>query len=334
MSDFSCYGGVSDEWLAIKDVPQLTSLPSSHQEILNIQRLTNDMREKASAAALHSPLEQLSSKPPLLHPLPIYLYFHGGGFIFGTLATEDATCARIAANAHIVVLHVNYRHTPAHTYPVAWHDAADAFEWLHDHVALLGGDAERVVVGGISAGAQLTASLVLEKHLGRLGTSRPAIAGQLLLIPCVVHIDCYEPQLRKMADPAVSSYVENRDAPLLPVAVVRFFVDLLRIEHPQVDDTKLNPGNATDQQVKGLPPTVFGIAGLDPLRDEGLLYAKMLAEAGVATDVVVFHGVPHGFRRFGDGLLASQKWDKLVEDGIQWALGKPAPSGVFEVKVV
>jgi acetyl esterase/lipase len=135
-------------------------------------------------------------------------------------------------------------------------------------------------VGGISAGGWLTASLVLEQHLGRVATNRPAIAGQILIIPCLASMDCYGPQLAQMKDVSVSSYTENEHAPVLPLKTMRLFTDLLKIQNPEVHDTKLNPGNASAEQVKGLAPTVFGIAGLDPLRDEGLLYAKKLTEAG------------------------------------------------------
>jgi acetyl esterase/lipase len=301
MCDFSCYGGPSDEWLALEG--SLPPPPPVGQSIEERRRTVNADREKAAAEAMKvlgrwvdtqdyyiptrdgSSIEARSYRS--LHrvasdPLPVYLHLHGGGFLFGSLASEDATCARISLNARVTVLNVNYRHTPEHQYPTAWNDVEDAFEWLHDNIQLLGGDATRVVVGGISAGAHLTASLVLGKHLGRVATSRPAIAGQVLMIPALVNMDCYEPQMRKMKDPSISSYEENKNAPILPVSVCRFFTDLLKIDKNELnpENLRLNPGNATPEQVKEFPPTVFGIAGLDPLRDEGLLYAKMLTESG------------------------------------------------------
>lgn len=300
MCDFSEYGGPSDEWLAVAaSIPA----PVPGLSLDERKKIINDARDEGAAEAMKamnlgpqvrmqdhaipardgSSLEARSYRPAgadQTRPLPVYLHLHGGGFFFGTLASEDFMCARIAANDKVVVLNVNYRHTPEYPYPTAWDDTHDAFEWLHDHIDVLGGDAGQVVIGGISAGAQLAASLTLEQHLGRIATGRPAIAGQLLMIPALVNMDCYEPQLKQMKNPAVSSCVENRDAPILPMAIVKFFTDLLKIENPDVNDLKLSPGNATPAQVKGLPPTVFGITGLDPLRDEGLLYAKMLTEAG------------------------------------------------------
>ncbi|KAK4120121.1 alpha/beta-hydrolase [Parathielavia appendiculata] len=356
MCDFSCYGGASDEWLALE--ASLPPPPPLGQSVEEKRRAVNEGREQAAAQAMEalsrrvrtrdhsiptrdgSKIKARSYRPRHVdgnasedHPLPVYIHLHGGGFLFGTLASEDATCARVCLNARVVVLNVNYRHTPEHGYPKAWNDVEDAFEWLHDNMQLVGGDAARVVVGGISAGAQLTASLVLGKHVGRVAAPRPAIAGQVLMIPALVNMDCYEPQVRKMKDPSASSYEENKDAPILPVSACRFFTDLLKIDRAELgaENLKLNPGNAAPEQVKGLPPTVFGIAGLDPLRDEGLLYAKMLTESGVPTNVHLFKGVPHGFRRFGDKLSASKKWDEVMENGIRWALGSHTACPAFSV---
>ena len=212
--------------------------------------------------------------------LPVYVHLHGGGFVFGTLDTENANCSRIACGSGVVALNVNYRHVPEYVFPTQWNDAEDAFEWIHDNMEKFGGDAERVILGGVSAGAWVAASLALDLHLRRHSSSRPPLAGQMLMIPCVAHPDCYEPQLKKMKHHSLSSYKENEKAPLLSTVDMRYFVAMLGIENPQVDDLKINPGNASPAQVTGMPPTVLGIMGLDPLRDEGLLYAKMLTEVG------------------------------------------------------
>jgi acetyl esterase/lipase len=297
MCDFSSYGGPSDEWRLIE-----ASLPPPViLELSEKKRVTNAGREAIAAAEMkqlssqvliqdysiptrdESAIEGRSYRPVdarETEKLPVYIHLHGGGFLFGTLASEDAICARIAINSRVVVLNINYRHTPEFSYPTAWHDAQDAFEWAHSHMEQFHGDCENVVVGGISAGAQLAASLTLEKHLGRVAKNCPAIKGQVLMIPCLVHADCCSPLVAQLKDPSVSSYKENENAPILPMKTVRFFLDLLKVESLREEDTMLNPGNATPEQVSGLPPTVFGIAGLDPLRDEGILYAKTLTESG------------------------------------------------------
>lgn len=163
----------------------------------------------------------------------------------------------------------------------AWEDVWDAYLWIQDNLDELQGDNHQIVVGGVSAGAQLTAFLVLQTHLikRRLGEGYPDFAGQVLMIPCLLHKDCYDRYLSQMKNPSVSSYVENKDAPILPQSVIDNFLGLLQIEDPDPEDLYLNPGNASSEEVRGLPPTTFAIAGADPLRDEGLLFAKMLTEA-------------------------------------------------------
>ncbi|KGO67724.1 Alpha/beta hydrolase fold-3 [Penicillium italicum] len=358
MADFTEYGRPSTEWVALE-----STLPESPKDLSleQMKTLLNKGREAAAAqdmidglsaeVQLHdytitardgTPLEARTYRPvgvPVSDRLPVYVHLHGGGFIFGTLSSEDAICSRIVTSraqkgTPVVVLNINYRHTPEYTFPTAWNDAEDAFVWLHENIAEIGGISEQVVVGGISAGAWLTASLTLAQLRGdnkRLA-AYPKIVGQVLMIPCLVQWDHYAPRLEQLKSPDLSSYVQCADAPVLPVARMKFFSGLLRFDDTKdaAGDRRINPGNATAEEVKDLPPTTFGIAGNDPLRDEGLFYGQHLAANGVPTNVNVFPGVPHGFRRYKQ-LPDSKRWDDVMSDGIAWALTKPAP-GPFEIK--
>lgn len=351
--DFSQYGGPSEEWLALE-----RSLPAVNFDInadpAALQSAVNTERENRTAAAyVHLSAQvvtedysiptrdgesiQARSYRPVgedkSENLPIYLYFHGGGFLFGSLNSEDATCAQTAVKTGVVVLNVNYRHTPKYVFPTAWHDAEDALAWIHSNTDKLKVDPAKVVVGGVSAGGQLSAALTLEQHLKKSDVTKdlPKLAGQILIIPCVAAPSTYDQGPGKKLKK--SSYVENEFAPILPKTTIDFFMGLLKMGTPDLKDTKVNLVNSTEDEVTGLPPTVFGIAGLDPLRDEGLLYAKLLTEANVPTDVRLFKGVPHGHRRFGDALKASKHWDDCIEEGIAWVLSKPEATGKFDVKL-
>ncbi|CAK7267598.1 hypothetical protein SEPCBS119000_002632 [Sporothrix epigloea] len=374
MCDFSRYGGASREWMAVEAASPTP--PPFGSLILDVMRgAVNAEREAAAAKLLPTFADQVElidvtipardgfALPGRLYwptvvarsspsPSPssstttagpaIYMHLHGGGYFFGSLSSEDAICAGLAvetaAKTPVVVLNLNYRHTPEHAYPTAWHDVQDALAWIHAvAVPEYGVDPARVVVGGISAGAHLAASLVLEQHLGRLPQPVPAIAGQVLIIPTVVHHRCYDGQLAQLTSPKVSSFVENEFAPLLPMSMITFFTDLLHIEPEELgpDNLLLCPGNVAAEKARGLPPTVFGVCGLDPLRDEGLLYAKLLAErAGVPTDVHLYRGVPHGFHEFGvDKLSVVRDWNATMINGITWALSKPAASNKLDIQV-
>ncbi|KAF9733484.1 hypothetical protein PMIN06_010376 [Paraphaeosphaeria minitans] len=359
MCDFSEYGGPSKEWLEVEKTLPVPFFDFG-RDPKAAQATVNNGREDASRKVMEQlgphvrtadysiptrdglTIEARSYRPASKSGdeiLPAYLYFHGGGFIFGTLDSEDATCANTAINTGVVVVNVNYRHTPEHTFPTAWNDAEDAFIWLHRNTEKLKIDQSKVVVGGISAGAQLAAALVLEKHLGRNEALNrlPEVAAQVLIIPALAHHDTYaEGALKLMKSREISSIVENENAPMLPMSAVRIFTQLLEIPKIDLKDVRINTLTAAlEEDVKGLPPTMFGIAGLDPLRDEALLYGKLLSEAGVPTEIRLFKGVPHGYRRFGSVLKdSSAQWDKAVEDGIAWANKKPAATGKFDVKVV
>lgn len=295
MCDFSQYGGASAEFHGVQ--LESTSLTEPKKPTLEqLKRTTNQEREAASKSAMSSFAEQIimknhfiptrdghrletrtyrSSSLPPTDLLPVYFHLHGGGWLFGTLDSEDATCAQIASTIPVVVLNVNYRHTPEWTYPTALNDSEDALEWTIQHANALSADSTQIVVGGISAGGQLCAALA-QKFRGN-----PRIRGQILMIPALVHYACYEAQLRQMKDPAISSYTENQFAPRLPLERMKLFYDLLVAnQDPQQGDKRLNPGNASAEDVVGLPPAMICVAGLDVLRDEGLLYAKLLARNG------------------------------------------------------
>ncbi|KAJ9418758.1 Alpha/Beta hydrolase protein [Fusarium oxysporum] len=326
MCDFSCYDGVSPEWLALE--VSLPPAPVPELPIPEMKRLANREREAIARNSMIklAPLLQIQdhsitsrdgstiparSYRPVNAPddvlLPLYIHFQGGGFMFGTLDAEDAICARIAVKSNVAVLNVDYRHTPEFTYPTQWNDAQDAFEWAHDNMNKMFWTLQRIT------------------------ERRPPIAGQVLMIPCLAHVDCYKPQMKKMKNESISSYKTNVSAPMLSVEELRWFTSQLKIENPDVNDLKINPGNASPEQVKGMPPTVLGVVGLDPLRDEALLYGKMLAEAGVPTDVSLFLGLPHGFRSHEEKLSAFNRWDKVIEDGVGWILSAPLCSE-FHVK--
>ncbi|KAI1855436.1 hypothetical protein JX266_000301 [Neoarthrinium moseri] len=232
MYDFSQYGTPSKEWLEVSSdsaTPHSSLSVVERQEIVNKMETLSPMVRMVDHNILTQDQSSLKSRSytsvdsDITQRLPVALYLQGGGFLTGTITSEDAVCSRIAINTGIVVLNVCYRHTPQHTYPVAWNDTHDAFEWLHDHIDDLGGDPQQVMIIGISSGAYLAASFVLEEHLSLGSTTRPPIAGQILMVPSLINVECYGPMIEKFQDPSVCSLHKSRDAPLLSLSTLQVY---------------------------------------------------------------------------------------------------------------
>lgn len=300
MSDFSEYGHPTEEWLRVSETLSAPNIDQSLDELKQISNTSREnsakiqmqaynasvtMRDMSIAARDGYALEARSyrsSSAPAAEPLPIYIHFHGGGFLFGTLSSEDAICSRLAIKTRTVVVNVNYRHTPEAVYPTAWNDAEDAIRWVCSNAHLFHGDVQQLVVGGISAGAWLTASFMrsLCSPTERKQLPRAKIRGQVLMIPCLVQQSCYDSIRAQIKEPSLSSYVQCENAPILPMTRRKLFGDLLKVEDSRTHDGRLNPGLVTRDEACNLPPTTLGVAGNDTLRDEGLLYGKLLAEQG------------------------------------------------------
>ncbi len=193
--DFSEYGGKSDEWLALEaSLPPPPDLPPDELKRMTNETRSNTAREEMKSLSPRisladyaiptrdgSTIEARTYRSSVIDPLeilPIYIHFHGGGFFFGTIDSEDATCSRMALEAEVLVVNVNYRHTPDFRYPTAWLDSEDALEWVYHHATEIGGAATTIIMGGVSAGAYLTASLMLQLDRTR-SPIRKSIAGQV-----------------------------------------------------------------------------------------------------------------------------------------------------------
>jgi acetyl esterase/lipase len=219
-------------------------------------------------------------------PLPAYIFYHGGGYLFGTLSSEDAACARIAVSLPVAVVNICYRHTPEFTYPTAHNDAWAAFEWAITNAHSLQIDKRQLVVGGISAGGGLASSVVL-RHTRKLTTSdakavtsQAVILGQLLCIPWLIHRDAYPS--KRFASPDRNSYNQCASAPVLPMYQLNMFTDLLECKTPN-DPLLISPGLLSGSQASSLPKTAIVVAGNDPLRDDGLMMATDLQDHGLVT---------------------------------------------------
>jgi acetyl esterase len=226
-------------------------------------------------------------RPVSERPLPVVVYFHGGGFVIGDITTHDTTCHRLAAGVPAVVVSVDYRLAPEHRFPAAVDDCEAATQWVSAHAAELGADAARLAVAGDSAGGNLAA--VVSRRARDAGG--PAIAFQLLVYPATDMTGSFP------------SHVENGTGYLLDTDAMTWFLEnYLAGADPLHPDA--SPIHVED--LSGLPPALVVTAEFDPLRDEGEAYAARLREAGVKVTTSRYDGMIHGFYGL-DSLFDSAK---------------------------
>ena len=212
--------------------------------------------------------------------LPALLFFHGGGFTIGSIETHDILCRQLSVLSGCAVLSVDYRLAPKHQFPTADNDAWDALQWLHANAAGLQIDAARLAVGGDSAGGTLAASIAIQARDAGL-----PLRLQLLFYPgCAAHQDT--PSHQRFAEGFV-----------LEEAQISWFFNHYVRSRADRDDWRFAPLNAPD--VDGVAPAWIGLAELDPLVDEGVMYAGKLRTAGVHADLEIYRGVTHEFIKMG-----------------------------------
>jgi acetyl esterase len=208
--------------------------------------------------------------------LALHVYFHGGGFWLGTLDQSDASCRRLASESDRVVLSVGYRLAPEHPFPVPVEDCYAALCWAAEHVEDLDVDADRLTIGGASAGGALAAAVALMAR----DRNGPPIRFQLLEIP-VTDLTMSQP-----------SITENANGPVLTRAAVAHYVGLYLADINDATHPYASPLHAPD--LTGLPPALITTAEFDPLRDEGEAYGRRLTAAGVAVQHLRCNGHFHG----------------------------------------
>lgn len=207
-------------------------------------------------------------------PAPMMVWFHGGGWVIGNLNTADPFCRRACAETGAIIVSVDYRLAPEHPWPAGLDDTLAAFRDVIQLAPELGGDPERVGIGGDSAGGNLSA--IACRRLRDEGGPMPSF--QLLVYPAT--------DLRKTF-PSFRIFAKGF---MLTAESIDWFLELTAADPNHID---ASPLLATD--LSNLPPAIVVTAGFDPLRDEGEAYAARLKEAGVPVDHLDADNLIHGF---------------------------------------
>lgn len=230
-------------------------------------------------------------------PHPALVYFHGGGWVLCSLDTHDGPCRALTNRAGCVVVSVDYRLAPENQFPAGLEDCTAAVAWVLREAAQLGIDADRVAIGGDSAGGNLAAAVALA-HRDRGGAP---LAHQLLVYPVID------------ARRDTPSYRDNAEGYFLSAQAMAWFWEQYLGDTSKGEDPLASPIRAGN--LSGLPPATVITAEFDPLRDEGEAYAERLSAAGVPVEMRRWDGIIHGFFGMADALPKGG-------EAIAWAAGR------------
>ena len=234
------------------------------------------------------------------------VYFHGGGWVVGSIETHDLTCRSLTMLAGVVTVSVDYRLAPEDPFPAGPNDCCAATQWVIDNAADLGVDPQRVAIGGDSAGGNLAAAVALMcRDASANGDAYGQPALQVLIYP-VTDFDRDTP-----------SMIANAEGYLLTRETMAWF-DELYCPPSQRRSSYAAPLAVDDPS--GAAPAFVIVAGHDPLRDEGVEYAQKLAEAQVPTTLIEYPGQFHGFFGMTRFLEQATEAQELTASALRRAL--------------
>lgn len=233
-------------------------------------------------------------RPQSEGPLPVVVYFFGGGWVVGSLDTSDAICRALSTMVPCVVVSVGYRLAPEHPFPAATDDCYAAVKWVADNAAALGADTARLAVAGDSSGGNLAAAIPLMAR----EEDGPEISAQVLVYPPMLN------------DATTKSMSDNKDPMFFNAHSSAWFWERYLADPADGDSPMASPLKAKDHS--GLPPALMITAEYCPLHDEGEAYADALERADVPVEYHRFEDLPHGFLAMSEVLQTARDGMELI----------------------
>lgn len=242
-------------------------------------------------------------RPQSEGPLPVLVYYFGGGWVVGSLDTSDAICRALATMARCLVVSVGYRLAPEHPFPAAIDDCYAGLKWVADHARELGGDSARMAVAGDSSGGNLAAAVTLMAR----DDDGPALAAQVLVYPPTRYGAKTESMLGNTDPMFFNSYSSD------------WFWDRYLAQPADGESPLASPLNAPDHS--GLPAALVMTAEFCPLHDEGEAYADALSGAGVPVEYHRYTSLTHGFLAMSSVLDTAREAMEVIAGFLRQRLG-------------
>lgn len=251
-----------------------------------------------------------------MRDLPVFVYIHGGGWVSGSLETDDGTSRLVAEKFAVVVVNVEYRLAPEHKFPVGFEDCNDVVKWCATAAGQqrLKSDLRKgFILGGTSAGANFAAGIA---HIARDEGLSPPLTGVVFLDGNVIDTDVTPEKYKDR----ILSVDEITDGPGLNRDAVEYFAKMYGADPL---DKRRSPLLYNSRA--GIARKVYlAVCGWDPRRDEAILFDDLLREAGVQTKMKVYKGLPHGFWTVCPDLPLRQKFHDDLFEGVEWLLDEIA----------
>lgn len=277
-------------------------LPKIHPDIgVQTYRVPTGEAESRLRLRLYKPLKASG-------PIPVLVWFHGGGHLVGNLNQSDALLLKYVREVGIAVASVDYRLAPEHPFPADLDDAYGALKWVHDQAEQLGLDPQRIAVGGESAGGGLAAALA--QRARDRGEVRPAF--QLLIYPML------DDRTQSAPEKAEREYV------VWTPASNRFAWEAYLRRSPGSDSVPPGSVPARRADLSGLPPAWIGVGTIDLFHDEDVAYARRLQACGVDCELVTVPGAFHGFDGASPRSLVAQAFYWSQVEAMKKRLVSPA----------
>lgn len=271
-------------------------IPRKDGSLMNVRLYLPTVPESSNTTSTVSAASSSSSSPTSFTPLPLMVYFHGGGWVVGSLSSHDPLCRCLAIESNCAILSVDYRMAPEYPAPAALDDAVEAYTYItrlkttNDNYGILNYiNPSHLFIGGDSAGANIAAALAIELSQNYSHLVQPLL--QVLIYPTL--------DMTLSSGPSYTTYAEGY---YLRTVAMKWYVDMylgkesLNCTYPSIDpkDVRVSPLFATKEILQSVCPAFIMTAGHDPLLSDGEAYTALLKQANVPVEYHTYEDMIHG----------------------------------------